>query len=780
MSVVKLILFIAISIPAFAEITNTQLSTEIASRLNRVPEFDFIQQEANKLGVKVYLFGGTASTFAHYVRWDLEREAGDGKYQRERFDYDFTNIYRGNQDLDIVVDGNYLQAQELEVALKTKYPHFMGTRQAWEVRLLRKKVGDKLPLLDNKDFFNQHSDSNSTGLLTINPSGEEPILRDLLDWKNPNSRFLTDVAAGRITYLFNNLHKTTKRFRKKKNPPVLSAIRYLAKLTQFELNFTDEDLTTVTDIIHAQDFSKLSDYGKKKVMEFGLKSLLNSPNVEFANEILERTGLKDKLISLDYKRRNTTNSTSWWMKKEPLKSSPVENHPGRTAEEIFEKDENGDIIVSHETGSFTAFESITRATTGGANVFISRKRSNGEMAVHGNGFYTSLGNIGARGTGFTVRFKLDPRAVEGKDFKYVKNMKYVVIKNKSVLQVILEDIDISLKELFELFKTGKVGPNDMGLIQKLKRKYKRQGLSSNELSEIEEDLKKLDWDQKNYYAFVFWYTSGFFKKDPGIILSYLKSNAYQRDPTFGALLDSDLKIPVEIRELIYEELSLIDINKISTELGQEVSIDSNKRLYLATLIAIFNIYNKVSTDSKSVDYLDQAVLELMKKITYWYRFGGDSIILLKKKKQEIHKIASYLYDKVRSSTSYNDDLALMYFTALKIMKQKKRIRYYYSDLITGLTASTLLASFFGAVSIIPAATMFNGNDGANGLSAVMVGSSLLTIGYMLNEFTKYGFKTTAARKAFANKFQEFISENEKNKNFEEFRSYTCKGILIGI
>ena len=29
------------------------------------------------MGVKVYLFGGTASAFAHYVRWDLEREAGD-------------------------------------------------------------------------------------------------------------------------------------------------------------------------------------------------------------------------------------------------------------------------------------------------------------------------------------------------------------------------------------------------------------------------------------------------------------------------------------------------------------------------------------------------------------------------------------------------------------------------------------------------------------------------------------------------------------------------------
>src|SRR4051812_5675746 len=50
-----------------------RLSSEIASRRSRVPEFQFIREEAERRGLRVWLFGGTAASYSHYVKWDLQR-----------------------------------------------------------------------------------------------------------------------------------------------------------------------------------------------------------------------------------------------------------------------------------------------------------------------------------------------------------------------------------------------------------------------------------------------------------------------------------------------------------------------------------------------------------------------------------------------------------------------------------------------------------------------------------------------------------------------------------
>ncbi|MES2964140.1 MAG: hypothetical protein V4760_09645, partial [Bdellovibrionota bacterium] len=104
------------------------LVQELEARMDRVPQFKFIREEAEKLGVKAYLFGGTAAGFGHYVRWDMLRERGDASYMKEFFDYDFFSIYRSTQDLDIVVDGPKDKADELGKRLREKYPSFQGSK----------------------------------------------------------------------------------------------------------------------------------------------------------------------------------------------------------------------------------------------------------------------------------------------------------------------------------------------------------------------------------------------------------------------------------------------------------------------------------------------------------------------------------------------------------------------------------------------------------------------------------------------------------------------------
>lgn len=108
----------------------------------RAPEFKFIRDEADRRGLRVWLFGGTAASFSHYVKWDVLREMGDPRFQLDRFDYDYTNIYRSTQDLDLVVDGREQDAQEFEQLLKIRFPYFFGSKAArWEVRSFRQASG---------------------------------------------------------------------------------------------------------------------------------------------------------------------------------------------------------------------------------------------------------------------------------------------------------------------------------------------------------------------------------------------------------------------------------------------------------------------------------------------------------------------------------------------------------------------------------------------------------------------------------------------------------------
>jgi hypothetical protein len=456
-------------------ISSETFSQEIAERIERVPEFKFIREEAARLGVKAYLFGGTAAGYAHYVKWDMQREAGDKRFQPDRFDYDYTNIFRSTQDLDIVVDGSPEKAAELQAKLAAKFPHFQGSKTAWEVRLLRQDMGDKQALLNNPDFLNQHTDSNSTGMIEISkPTAGEPVIRDLRDWGSKSSYFLRDVIDGKIHYYFSPSHDSTTFAKEGRNPPIISVIRFLTKAFQYELEIRPEDLKQIQAVIDAfkpRGPEMNNSYVRHWLLEKdnGRKLIQNAVNIEYAWNTLEKLGLRKKLISIE-NNPGTIESLAWWMNKEPLRTQKLETgffkgmtRKGRTARAL------GLDIVAHETNSFLAYESITRAHTGDPNVLISRVDTAGEGAAHGNGFYTRIGREGARGTGLTIRFHLSPDAREGSDFTRAGD--FVIVHNKSALRVIPESLNLSPVQYFEMLSEGKEFSNsDLGLLEKLKRR----------------------------------------------------------------------------------------------------------------------------------------------------------------------------------------------------------------------------------------------------------------------------------------------------------------------
>jgi hypothetical protein len=462
-----------------------ELQKAVDQSITRVDEFRFIKKEANRLGIKVYLFGGTAAAFAHYVKWDLQRQKGDTRFHPGRFDYKYVNIYRSTQDLDIVVDGDLDKLHELEKSIVNHFPYLQGSKgskQAWEVRSLREDIGDKLALLNNPDILNQHTDSNSVGLIELTEYGHpSERIRDLREWDNlKDSGFLRDVIEGKIQYYFSPKHESTRFYREGRNPPILSVIRYFIKVFQFNLDTRPEDQPIVKEIVDRFNPQSVAghSYLQKWFAENAPKLIQNAMDVEFAMQQLDEVGLRKKLQQIG--SANELGSLSWWMHKQPLLSRPLGVGSAQTAAQL------GIDIVAHETLSFLVYEAITRSHQLIPNVLESRSVHAGEAAVYGNGFYAKLGErSGVRGTGFTIRFRVDPQAMLGSDFTLHEDI--IRITNRNAIRVIPDHLSMDLIGYYNwLLSVKEISQDDRGVFQRL-----RLAMRSNFLSPTEKEMSIL-------------------------------------------------------------------------------------------------------------------------------------------------------------------------------------------------------------------------------------------------------------------------------------------------
>ncbi|MFL5812028.1 MAG: hypothetical protein ACJ763_00505 [Bdellovibrionia bacterium] len=470
--------------------TLQELEHGISDRLKRVEEFRFIEQEAAKLGVRAWLFGGTASAYAHYVKWDMQRESGDSRIQKGRFDYDYTSIYRSTQDLDVVIDGSPEQAEQLQRMLELKYPHRQGDKSAWEVRLLAQNKGEKFAILNNPDFMNQHTDSSSVGMIEITKSkAGEGVVRDVREWNAKEPAFLKDVHDGVVHYYFSPLHSTTQFAKDGRNPPILSVIRYLTKAFQYDLQIPPQDLAQIKKVV--EEFNPAKDlqtqYASHAVEYNGRKLFQHATNIELVSDTLEKLGLKKKLQAIPGNVYQPE-SLAWWLTKEPLRAKPVGKGTGKTAREL------GLDTLAHETNSIQAYEIITSSLMGDANVLSSRDSAVDEAAKYGEGFYTKVGEQGDRNGGLNIKFRLDPNAREGEDFTRVLEKNYVIIHNKAAIHVIPESVNGDPVEYFQSLARHqrKLDNGTRSMLDKVKRKIaaKSKTWSKDQVDKILNTIKE--------------------------------------------------------------------------------------------------------------------------------------------------------------------------------------------------------------------------------------------------------------------------------------------------
>jgi hypothetical protein len=345
--------FLLIFSTAFGQVNQKTLSEETQKRLVRVSEFSFLQEIAKDHNVNIYLSGSTAATFAHYVRQDLEREAGNSKFKARKFNYDLTEIFLPDQDVDLVVDGTLQQIQKIRSLLLSKYPMFKSSLTApWFSSAFTLTTKKSLSLVNNKkDFLNQNTDSNSIGSILINPKSDEPVYSDLLPSVSTSSLFLSDVANAKITYISNPEHNNTLRYKQGDNPLVLSVLRYLVKVNRFDLKINPKDLKVIKQIVAEENWNGFSNSSKIKIGEFALSALLDSANLEKAWNLLESVGIRRRVIQLFKEDINVIQSVSWWLNKEPLRSKDF-GTTGKSASEIAKENGLKDLIVSYTTTSY--------------------------------------------------------------------------------------------------------------------------------------------------------------------------------------------------------------------------------------------------------------------------------------------------------------------------------------------------------------------------------------------------------------------------------------------
>lgn len=456
-----------------SKITSTELEESVSRAIDQVIEFDFIRSLAQTMGIRVWLFGGTASSFIHYVHWDLAAKKDLLSLQRERFDYDFTNIFRSTQDIDIVIDGTAEDAQFFQEKIAYQFPYFLGNKaNKWEVRTLRSRIGQpgspgyKEALLDDSDFHDQNTDSHSVGMIELTSTLGEPQIRDLKNWNQKQSIFLEDTLHHRISFFRSSRHFTTSRAQAGENPEILSAIRLLVKAFQFQLDLSDQSFSEINEISKQFNPEEITDtIAIRRIQDTAKKLILHAVNLEHAINTLDQLGLRKKLISMGNVK--SKEDFAWWLNREPLRSKPIGQGDGATAKELHLE------VVTHETQNLIALESITRAYSGEPNALISRMKAFGEIAVYGDGFYTLRGRDSYNTTGIAIRFSVHPDARNGSDFTIHDNG-IIVFKNKDALKVIPESLTYHLDDILRVAETDEniwVNPSDTGLLEKQLRRF---------------------------------------------------------------------------------------------------------------------------------------------------------------------------------------------------------------------------------------------------------------------------------------------------------------------
>ena len=414
----------------------------LEANLQKVEEFRFIRQWAQKKGVPAYLFGGAATAFGVYSRWNKEHAEGLRRFSDERFDFKVSNIFHFNQDVDVLIDASVELAAELQNELDTHFPYQKTTGgktiSIWEIRPLRHAIGLKPKVIGNTDFQNQNTDSNSTGLIEItDPKEGISRVQDLRSFRPEEGRFLHDLMEGRISYYNTALHNKTSRATAA-NPITISALRFLIKLYEYDLVTDRESLKNALTILKKTNFPQIKSVrgSMRWIEKNGPKLLDNAVDVEKAWLLLKQMDLLKELSIFGPAEDQT--SVAWLMKRKPLMSYPI-------SESVPEGQKtSGSLGITQgylRLDSFKDFERLRMGAIYSPNLLSDKARV--KLTLTPN---KKPGEI-------WVGFNIHPHSILGTDFEML-GTDGLRVRNRNSLRLIPETLHIPREMLLDLIYKG--------------------------------------------------------------------------------------------------------------------------------------------------------------------------------------------------------------------------------------------------------------------------------------------------------------------------------------
>ncbi|OGQ79913.1 MAG: hypothetical protein A2289_12805 [Deltaproteobacteria bacterium RIFOXYA12_FULL_58_15] len=419
--------------------------TAVGERLGRVHEFSRMQNIAKDLGIaNVWLVGPSALSWTQYVHWDLQRQSGNTDVAAERFNYNWINIFRRHEPLQIVINGTSEQAQHYEERLKAEMPQVTGGNNDWQIQLLDSEHKGLPGLLESSEFLTTHRSSVARGAIELTAT-ESQIVSDI-GGANSTQVFLEDNYYRRPRFDDHDLE--ADRYY---HPPILAALRYLVVVSRHRFEVPKESCRLIRKIF--AEFNEKRDLHNLRLKEEFLSNVeaLGSDSMDVAHlfKVLKHVGATGVVQKLREKEI------------EPIKFGPLGLGIGIPAWLLgFRKAGHGILF-----GGLEQYDSMTSAPDGKPNVHKSVKR-----AAFGEGHYVSPGNKGW--TTFpnetvrkdrpdiqrdrsvpTVRYEVHPWAQTsgrrlGGDFNINTSDDYK-FKNGRALRVICEKPDLEVAEYFE-------------------------------------------------------------------------------------------------------------------------------------------------------------------------------------------------------------------------------------------------------------------------------------------------------------------------------------------
>lgn len=421
----------------------------IEANLGKVEEFRFIKQWADKKGLPIYLFGGAATAFAVYSKWEKKYQEGVREYAPDKFDFKLTNIFHFNQDIDLLLDGSEEEIIELQKELDTNFPYQKTTGgktiSVWEVRAFRHTINYKPYIIDNQDFENQNTDSNSAGLIKItDPKPNRSRVQDLRSTRTGEGQFFKDIVNGQITYYHTGYHQKTSRS-DLANPIAISAIRFLIKLFEYNLTTDAKSMATVESILKDADFNKINGVrGSMRWMQKNAAKLLdNAVDVESAWRYLKKIGLL-KGLSV-FGTEQDPSSVAWAMAQKPLPSFTV----GQAGPDTAEK--RGIDTAYFRIDHFKDYERIRMGKLDAPNLFAVKDKV--KMSLKSE---QKPGEV-------WVSFRVHPESAVGKDILLKEGSDSIQILNRKSLTVVPETLKIP-RESFIHFIARNADPDYVAYI----------------------------------------------------------------------------------------------------------------------------------------------------------------------------------------------------------------------------------------------------------------------------------------------------------------------------